>query len=374
MRLDLGAYQIDEVDAIESPGLIIFVDLVRANIERMISIAGSAERLRPHCKTHKTREIVQIEMSRGISRHKCATIAEAEMLLGIGVTDVFLAYQPVGPNLRRVVSLAERFRSARISVAIDHPAPLTDLSEMSQLRGVELGVWLDVDSGMNRTGIEIGDDAIELYESICVAPGIRAMGLHWYDGHIRNLDFIERKSNCLRGWERLLEFRNRLMVNGLLVPGIVAGGTGSFPFLAEFDEPGLELSPGTTAYFDAGYRRLFPDLKFVPALGILTRVVSCNRDGYLTLDLGHKACAADPPAGSRLEFPEWTDAEEVMHTEEHLVIKTHHSSEQRIGGCTLAIPVHVCPTSAAYDFATVIEGGHNVGTWDIFARRRKITI
>jgi len=128
------------------------------------------------------------------------------------------------------------------------------------------------------------------------------------------------------------------------------------------------------AYFDAGYRRQFPELPFIPALGILTRIISCNRPGFVTLDLGHKACAADPPVGSRLEFPAWPDASEVQHSEEHLVVKTDHASKCQIGDCTLAIPVHACPTSTAHDMATVMEAGRQVESWEITARGRKITI
>ncbi len=372
--LQLGRYTIDDVESLESPGLIVFLDLVRANLDAMIAIAGFPRRLRPHCKTHKTREIVQMQLARGITRHKCATIAEAEMLLGVNVPDVFLAYQPVGPNVRRVSQLVEQYPQAKLAVAIDHLTPLTMLSEAMESIGAELGVMMDLDSGMNRTGIEIGTDALELYEAICSSPGIRPAGLHWYDGHVRQSDLAERTVTCLAGWERLIEFRNRLLLNGLPVAAIVAAGTGSFPVLAQIDEPGLELSPGTIAYFDAGYRRQYPEMPFVPAIGIITRVISCNRPGCLTMDVGHKACAADPPAGKRLEFPAWPDAEEVRHSEEHLVLKTRYASEHQIGDCTLAIPVHACPTSAVYDDATVIESGRNAGRWKIHARGRKISV
>lgn len=372
--LQLPPYRIADVDQIESPGLIVFLDLVRANIDAMIAIAGSPERLRPHCKTHKTREIIRLLMDRGVTRHKCATIAEAEMLLEEGVNDVFLAYQPVGPNVQRVARLVAQYPAAKIAVAIDHPAPLAQLSDAVDAIDGELGVLLDLDSGMNRTGIELGESAMALYEAIASSPAIRTDGLHWYDGHVRQSDLAERTSACLAGWSRLIEFRNRLLLNGLPVPKIVAAGTGSFPILAEIDEPGLELSPGTVAYFDAGYRRQYPEMPFIPALAILTRVISCNRAGFLTLDVGHKACAADPPAGHRLEFPAWPDGFEVQHSEEHLVLRTAHAAAQEIGDATLAIPVHACPTSTAYEAATVIEHGQIVGTWEIRARRRKISI
>jgi D-serine deaminase-like pyridoxal phosphate-dependent protein len=367
-------YRIEPASELESPGIVVFLELLRRNLETMLAIAGSPDRLRPHCKTHKTREIIRMLIARGVTRHKCATIAEAEMLLDLGVDDVFLAYQPVGPNIARVRRLVERFPAASLSVAIDHPEPLSQLADALAPTGQRAGVWMDLDPGMHRTGIEIGPDAIQLYEAICSAPGIRPAGLHWYDGHQRQSDVAERKTACIAGWDQLIRFRDQLLMNGLPVPAIVAGGTGSFPILSAFDEPGLELSPGTVIYFDAGYQRQFPDLAFKPALGIWTRVISKNRSGHVTLDVGHKACAADPPAGARLWFPQWADAREVQHTEEHLVVETQRANELRIGDATVAIPVHVCPTSALHDFVTVIEAGRPSQSWDVVGRRRRITL
>ena len=96
-------YSLLEPDTIFSPGLIIFRELLEHNLAEMIRVAGGAERLCPHCKTHKTSEIVQMQIKAGITRHKCATIAEAEMLAEVGAEDVLLAYQLVGPNVDRFV-------------------------------------------------------------------------------------------------------------------------------------------------------------------------------------------------------------------------------------------------------------------------------
>jgi D-serine deaminase-like pyridoxal phosphate-dependent protein len=118
----------------------------------------------------------------------------------------------------------------------------------------------------------------------------------------------------------------------------------------------------------------FPELNFQPALGILTRVISCNRANHLTLDVGHKSCAADQPFGHRLAFPGLTDAKEVMHSEEHLVIETTQAGQFKLGDHLVAIPRHACPTSAAHQFANVIADEHLVTRWKIAARDRVLSI
>src|SRR5262249_23828028 len=108
-----SCYQVRDTANVFSPALLFYKDIIGQNIDRAISLAGGPARLRPHVKTHKTREIVLMEMAAGITRHKCATVAEAEMLAGCGVTDVFLAYNLVGPNCVRMARLAQAYPHCR---------------------------------------------------------------------------------------------------------------------------------------------------------------------------------------------------------------------------------------------------------------------
>ena len=367
-------YVVEDVSQVDSPGILIFRELLESNLDEMIRIAGEAERLCPHCKTHKTREIVQMMLDRGIRSHKCATIAEAEMLASVDVPDVLIAYPLVGPNIGRLFRLIEKFPSTEFTTLVDHPIPLTQLAEGAESAGVELSILVDLESGMGRTGVPPGPTAVELVEMACATPGIRFSGLHWYDGHHRQPDEHERRSGVMEGWNRLLSFRDQLLLTGISVKRLVAGGTGSFPILADALEPGLQLSPGTTTFFDADMSDRFPELKFVPALAILTRVVSCNRSGQATLDVGHKSCAADQPAGRRLSFPALPDAREIAQTEEHCVIATAESRNLRPGDALLAIPRHACPTSAVHQFASIVDGGRITDRWEIVARNRRLTI
>lgn len=136
----------------------------------------------------------------------------------------------------------------------------------------------------------------------------------------------------------------------------------------------MELSPGTSVLFDTGYGDTFPDLPFVPAAALVTRVISCPAPDCLTLDLGTKAVASDPPKGHRVVFPDLPDAVQIAHNEEHLVLQTPQAAKFQPGDALLAIPVHVCPTSALYDSALVIVDGEVAETWEVTGRHRVITV
>lgn len=370
-------YLIKDASEIFSPGLVIFREPLEHNLAEMVRVAGGPERLRPHCKTHKTREIIEMQMKLGITRHKCATIAEAEMLGEVGAEDVLLAYQMVGPNISRLVKLVDKFPRTKFACLVDQARAVSQLSNAitsDDNSGRSVDVLIDLNSGMNRTGISIGQDAIELYEMILSADGLNVGGLHWYDGHHRQSDLQERTGAVNAGWNQFIRFRDQLLLSGLEVPRIVTAGTGSFPILAEHGEPNLELSPGTTIFFDDDMATRFPEMNFQPALGILTRVISRNRKNHLTLDVGHKSCAADQPFGHRLAFPELPDAKELSHSEEHLVIETTQANRFKLGDHLIAIPRHACPASAVHQFANIIENGSLVDRWNIVARDRVLTI
>jgi D-serine deaminase-like pyridoxal phosphate-dependent protein len=227
---------------------------------------------------------------------------------------------------------------------------------------------------MHRTGIRPSETAKALYEQIAVLPGLSTGGLHVYDGHNHQSSLEERKAAVLRVWDEARHVRDDLAQAGFNVPKIVAGGTGSFPILAQIEEATLELSPGTCVLQDAGYAASFTDLPFQPAALILTRVVSKPMSGRLTLDVGNKAVAADPPMGNRLFFPDLPDGREIMHNEEHLVLETSVAASYQPGDVLLAIPRHICPTSALHREAHVVQGGKVIDRWRVAARDRCITI
>jgi D-serine deaminase-like pyridoxal phosphate-dependent protein len=367
-------YAIADTRDIVTPALVVFRELLEENLDRMIAIAGSAGRLRPHCKTHKMREVTELELARGIGKHKAATFAEAEMLARSGVQDVLLAYNPVGPNIQRAVRFVEEFPDVAFSVTADHPAPLAALGDAMATAGHEVDVLLDIDTGQHRTGVEPGPRARDLYRQIVETPGVRPGGLHVYDGHQHQKSREERAAAVLAEWAKVIAFRDELLASGWPVPRIVAGGTGSFPIYAGMDDPAIELSPGTCVFHDFGYGNAFPDLQFTPAAVLLTRVVSRPTPDRVTLDLGYKAVASDPPAGQRLLFPDLPEAEQVLQNEEHLVLRTPRAAEFQPGDELIAIPRHVCPTSALHQRAYVVSGGELVGRWDVAARDRQLTI
>lgn len=376
----LMKFRIPEIDAallegLVSPSILVFADQVQMNIDHMIDVAGSADRLRPHCKTHKMSAVIRMLLDAGIRRHKAATVAEAEMLADAGVTDIVLAYNPVGPTIQRVITLIRNFPDVSFCVTADHPGPCQQLAEAATTAGVTVGVMLDVDVGQHRTGVSpTSDAAVELYSLIATSDGLAPRGFHVYDGHQHQESLDERREAVLAQWPDVLSLKAKCERAGVEVPELLCGGTPTFPIYAALDTPEISLSPGTSIFHDAGYGGHFPDLGFTPAAVLVTRVISRPTANRVTLDLGNKAVAADPPKGHRVVFPDLPDAQQVIHNEEHLVLETDDAERFQPGDVLLGIPTHICPTSALHQEVAVLNRQNELETWQVTARDRRLTI
>jgi D-serine deaminase-like pyridoxal phosphate-dependent protein len=339
----------------------------------MVKIAGDPGRLRPHVKTYKMAEVVRAQMARGIEKFKCATIAEAEMVAGCDVRDLLLAYQPVGPKIQRLLALCEKFPNTAFSAVVDNPEVMAGIASTFDKAGRSLPLFIDVNPGMNRTGIEPGGGALALYRALVETPGVEAAGLHVYDGHIRDRDLDERRARVEADWGGVWTLVDDIKTSGLPEPVIVAGGTPSFPIHAKRDAQALQLSPGTILLWDRGYGTGLPELPFESAAVLFTRVVSKPAAGTITLDLGTKAVASEmqPP---RAWFPDFPDAKQVGHNEEHMVLELDGAQDLPVGSCLYAIPWHICPTVALQGEVTVVQDGEATGTWTVAARNRRLTI
>ena len=200
-------YTISNINELDTPALVVYPERVRENIRRAIDLVGDPARLRPHVKTHKSPQVTRMMLEAGIQKFKCATIAEAEMLALEGAPDVLLAYQPIGPKVKRLTALIQKFPSTKFSCLIDSPDAAQAMADVFDAAGLVVPVWLDINVGMDRTGISPGAGALALYREAMEMEGIDPIGLHAYDGHIRDSDPVARAKHCDAAFETVLALR-----------------------------------------------------------------------------------------------------------------------------------------------------------------------
>lgn len=363
-------YPLAQPETLDTPALLVYPDLIAANIDAAVRLAGGADRLQPHVKTHKLPQVVALHLARGIRRFKCATIAEAEMLAKAGAAEVLLAHQPVGPRIGRLLALAAAFPATRFAPIIDDARILVQLATAAQAAGRCLPVYLDLDVGMGRTGIAPGPAALALYQHLTQQPSLQAAGLHAYDGHLHQANLAARQAAGDAVFGQLTAFCNQLRAAALPVPAVVLGGSPSFS--VHRHRPDVRLSPGTFALWDAGYAQRCPELPFQPAAVLATRVISRPTPDRLCLDLGHKAVAAENPLPQRLRFLDLPITAWLGHSEEHLVVQVAPDCPRQPGDLVLALPWHICPTTALHAVVIPVVDGQPQAPWAVDARARRL--
>lgn len=364
-------YHVANNEVIPSPALLIYPERIEDNIRKMVEITGDADRLRPHVKTHKMPEIIRMQVEHGITRFKCSTISEAEMTAENGARDIILALQPVGPAAERFFALKKKYPDVNISCICDTESVIRIIAEKAIRHGAQTDIWLDINNGMNRTGIAPGDKAAELFTLINSLPMLRAAGLHAYDGHIRDSDFTLRKQKSDEAFKSVAALAEKLRKIVKHDIPVVAGGSPTFRVHAMRE--GVECSPGTVLLWDYGYSSSLPDTVFSHAAVLMTRVISKPAEGLLCLDLGHKAIGSEMPH-PRIIFFGMEEYTAVNHSEEHLVLKTPEAEKFNPGDVLFGIPWHICPTVDRHDLAYVIRKNRATEVWSVEARKRFITI
>jgi D-serine deaminase-like pyridoxal phosphate-dependent protein len=359
-------YIVKDAEALDTPALLLYEEQVKFNIAQMAKLVGGVGRLRPHVKTHKCREVLALQRAAGIDRFKCATIKEAEMVAEGGAAELLLAYPITGPLARRAAELQKRYPRLQLDVLADNPLHVRTLGDACRAAGVELGVLIDVNPGLDRTGTA-GSEVDKLARMLGDTPGLRFAGLHSYGSRPAQGSYEERRPVFRQAIQTAVDARRALERAGIRVPRLVAGGSIDCFTAAEMDAVD-ELSPGTFVFWDKGYEDIFPG-RFAYAALVLGRVMSRPTSTVFAVDAGYKSVSADPPI-PHCEVLSVPGSAVIGRWEEHLQVRlAEPSPAPEVGALVYIAPVHVCSTINLWDEALVVNGrGEIAGRWAIAAR------
>jgi D-serine deaminase-like pyridoxal phosphate-dependent protein len=371
-----ASYVIENPRELLTPALAIYPDIVDQNIAATLRLlGGDANRWRPHVKTAKLGFIMRRMAERGIAQAKCSTTMELVTACEAGIKDVLVAYAVVGANAARVREIASRYSDARISVLVENPGQVT------AWKGSRVGVFIDVNPGMDRTGIEQDRTGgiLEIARAI-VAAKLEFRGLHYYDGHVSAPAMADREAVARRGYDRLMEIAAEVDRAGSPIEEVITSGTPAFPCAASygpFKSAAFvhRVSPGTVVYCDSTSSTQLPvEWGYQPAALVIATVVSHPKSNLLTCDAGHKAVSADAgiPTCVVIGHPDLTP---LKPSEEHLPIEVKDGAARpEIGEALYLVPRHVCPTVNNFDDALIVEGNRIIGIERVTARGHEAPI
>lgn len=363
----LAAYRIRDASRLLTPALLLYPELVDANVRTTLQMSGGdAGRWRPHVKTAKLPFVMQRLIAFGINAFKCSTTLELMTLCQLGAPDVLLAFPISGANAARVRQIAELWPNTRISVLVENK------SQAEAWIDSRISIFIDINPGMDRTGISQDHADAVITLARFVAAKLSLAGLHYYDGHMSGVPAHEREAATQAGYTVLLDIVAKLRADGIDVLEVITSGTPAAPYALSY-EPFVRsgfihrISPGTVVYNDLNSLGQLEAYDYAPAALVLSTVVSHPAPGFITCDAGHKGVGVDSGVPNCIALG-WPNLVAQKPSEEHLPFKSEGGPLPEVGEVLYLLPKHICPTVNNFDQAVIVQQGAVKGMELVSAR------
>lgn len=360
----------DPEDQIDTPALVLDLDAFEYNLERMSRLLdGTGVRLRPHAKAHKSPVIARLQIARGAVGQCVQKTGEAEALVWGGISNVLLSNEVAGAS--KLARFAALSRLADVSICADSEAHVAAIESAASGASVRIPVYVEIDAGGNRCGIEAGERAALLARRIEQSPHLAFAGLQAYHGSAQHRRLPQERAAAIEtaaaAVRRTLDALEKF---GIQCPAVTGGGTGTFEYEVASGVY-TEIQAGSYCLMDADYARNLeaggkPVSVFKQALFVLSTVMSTPRAGVAVVDAGHKAVAVDSglPLIWQREEISYVDA-----SDEHGTLSYGGSTPApQLGEKVRLVPGHCDPTVDRYDWYVCVRNGRVESLWPISAR------
>lgn len=359
----------DSVEDVDTPALVIDLDVLLGNLDGMAAFARAAGlRLRPHAKSHKCVALAKLQLARGAVGLCAQKVGEAEPFVTAGCADVLVTNEVVGrAKQARLAALAASHPAARLGVVVDDASNVVVWRDACHAAGARLDVYIELDVGQRRAGVETSDEVVRLAGLVHEAERLSLRGLHAYLGSAQHVRTPEgRRAATAVAIEKARLARAALAAAGLPCEIVTGGGTGSFPYESAsgvYDE----LQPGSYALMDVDYAKNVADSatpSFASALHLWSTVMSVRGD-RVTLDVGTKAQSTDCGPAQPI-LPGFRA--HAVNDEHAILVRDGDGAAPPLGAKLRLVPGHVDPTVNLHDWFVVVRAGRVVDLWPIDAR------
>jgi D-serine deaminase-like pyridoxal phosphate-dependent protein len=367
------------VNDIDTPALVIDVDAMKRNLARMAEFAKKHNvRWRPHAKLHKSSSLAKMQIKAGAVGVCVQKTAEAEVMVAGGVYNVYISNEVIAPaKLARVAALTQKVAAhgGQLAIAVDSTEGVIRLAQaMTEARlsnktgtgATVIDVFVEIDVGQGRCGVEPGAAAVTLVLEIRKHPALRFAGLQAYHGkaqHMRSAQ--DRREAIARAVEAVVLTKKLIEAQGVAVELVTGAGTGSLMLEAASGVYG-ELQAGSFMFMDADYAKNERDPaqpQFEHSLFVKTQVVSTH-GSHAVCDAGHKSHAIDSGLPLVHAFDTESELEYFNGGDEHGILRAAGDSKRLpgLGRMLWLIPGHCDPTVNLHDTMIGVTGGLRHGT------------
>lgn len=349
-------------EELDTPALWVDLDRLERNIAAVAGeLAAAGVAWRPHTKGIKVPAIAHKMLAAGAIGVTCAKLSEAEVMAAAGIRDILVANQVVGPQ--KVTRLAAIQRAADVKAAVDSVENVEEIAAAARAVGVEVGLLVEVDSGMNRAGVQPGAATLALAERIMATDGVSLRGLMTWEGHALATSNEEEKEACIRrSIGLLLETAALCRAAGLPIDIVSGGGSGTYRVTAHISGM-TEVQAGGAIFCDQSYQSWGVDLE--PALFLHARVTSRPTPTRVICDTGFKTATRGFLPPQPVQFA----ASNVVLSAEHGIITlAEPSATPRVGETFDLVPGYGDATVFLHDTLYGVRRGRVESVWAVAGR------
>jgi D-serine deaminase-like pyridoxal phosphate-dependent protein len=342
-----------------TPALILDLPAARRNINKMADmLTGMPAKIRPHIKVHKSPELARMQVGAGAIGISTATVWEAIVMVSSGLDSIFVVNTIAGRE--KIAALAAVAKHAQVMVAVDDAANAAEIGAAARAAGSTVGVLIEVDTGMDRAGVDTPEQAAALARTLAGIDGIRLVGVTGYEGHCSLTPEAElRAARQKDAMSLLVEAADRILAEGLPCPIVSAGGTATWNLTAANPRV-TEIQAGSYVVMDNFHSPMAGE--FERALTVLSTVISRPPDRVI-FDAGNKSLAA--PALTTIAGH---DLPILRVDEEHAIFVAGANESLRVGDVVELLPGYAPGTVNWYDAYHVVERDHVVDIWPVIPR------
>lgn len=342
-----------------TPALLLDLEVARRNIDKMAGLLESMPaRIRPHIKVHKSPDLARMQVEAGAIGISTATVWEAIVMVRTGLDSIFIVNTVAGRE--KLAAIAGLAREAEVMVAVDEAENAADVARAARAAGSTVGVLIELDTGMDRAGVDTEAEALELGKRVAEMQGVRLLGLTGYEGHCSltpEADLRAQRESVAMKF--LTATAARLRSEGLPCPIVSAGGTATWNLTAQY--PGVtEIQAGSYAVMDNFHKPMAGDFEY--AVTVLATVISRPPDRVI-FDAGNKSLGAP-----MLTTVAGEDLQALRMDEEHGVFVARQDEPLRVGDVVELLPGYAPGTVNWYDAYHVVEGDRVIDIWPVIPR------
>ncbi len=359
-------------NALTTPALVLDLDAFERNLTTHAKLCGeSGLRLRPHAKTHKCSEIAKRQIAAGAVGVCCATLHEATVMVEAGISGVLITSPVVGAaKVNRLVALNKK--AEKLKLVADNSINVSDLSDTAGRESTELDLLIDIDIGMQRTGVHAADEIVRLARLADDSPNLNYRGVQAYSGRVQHIeDYGSREKEYGEQLDHLQKCLDAL-ADAQLKPSIITGGGTGTHAIDRSRKIFTEHQTGSYIFMDVEYNAVElvagDTSPFATSLFMQCSVVSNNADGFVTIDGGYKCFATDGPK-PEVSTDSLPGADYDRFGDEHgKIVIADQSQKPVIGTPVTLITPHCDPTINLHNYLHCVRGDKLVDIWAIDAR------